>query len=707
MAKTYKYSAFISYSHADRKVVEWLHRALEGYRLPKNLAGEPAAHGPAARKMKPFFRDRDDLPASTDLGGTVQKALKQSEFLIVVCSPDAARSAWVNQEIKEFAALRNPDKILCLITGGEPHASKIKGREQEECFPPALKAIAGKKGFEPIAADARPSGDGKRLALLKLVAGILGLDLDRLVQRDAHRRQMRHAAALASASVLVVVLSVLLFLAVEARKEAEKARYDAEDKRAQAEELVDFMLGDLKTKLEPIGNLQIMDDIAMQALGYYASIDVDDLDPESLARRSEVLRMVGEIEHQRGNLDLARSIFEQAFLTTEELLSQAPDDPDRIFDHSQSIYWLAYTNLRRGDLAEAEKGFRDYADYSRRLADMDPGNLDWQVEVGYADSNLGTVYYSQGKFAEAEEEFEQALGVFETLDRAAPRPGDYEFDLAQTFAWLSDTSLNLGRLTNARDYRDKEKAIYEQQLATTPQNNQIKEALLVTRLRLGLINAYLGDEVEAQASFDAGAALAENLIAFDPENTWPVENLAVLVTEELEIMAGDFPPEERSALLAKAIALTTNLTARDDTNPVWRSLYDRSLALDAASRLARGQVDQAVDAAETANAGLWKLWSESTGNYNLLAPLGYSSLTLAKAYQASGEPGLAQAVLERYAGELKRQEVRLGLRARDYLSRALFLSGSTADAQQIRDFLLKMGYTSPDFRLFWGMDKGR
>ena len=83
----YQYRAFISYCHQDEKWGIWLHRALEGYRVPRNLVGRQTAKTLIPRRLTPIFRDRDELPTATDLGAVVSEALRRSDSLIVICSP--------------------------------------------------------------------------------------------------------------------------------------------------------------------------------------------------------------------------------------------------------------------------------------------------------------------------------------------------------------------------------------------------------------------------------------------------------------------------------------------------------------------------------------------------------------------------------------------------------------------------------------------
>ena len=113
-----QYRAFISYSHSDKRIAQWLHRALERYRLPKKLIGRETSLGPVPTRLSPIFRDQDELPASGNLGAELRQALSRSQFLIVICSPASARSKWVNEEILQFKLMHGADKVLALIVEG-------------------------------------------------------------------------------------------------------------------------------------------------------------------------------------------------------------------------------------------------------------------------------------------------------------------------------------------------------------------------------------------------------------------------------------------------------------------------------------------------------------------------------------------------------------------------------------------------------------
>src|SRR6202034_225629 len=122
-----KYRAFISYSHRDSEWADWLHKGIETYRPPRVLIGTSTVRGVVPKRLTPVFRDREELASATDLGTVISGALEQSACQIVICSPPAAKSRWVNEEILAFKRLGREDRIFCLIIAGEPNATDMPG----------------------------------------------------------------------------------------------------------------------------------------------------------------------------------------------------------------------------------------------------------------------------------------------------------------------------------------------------------------------------------------------------------------------------------------------------------------------------------------------------------------------------------------------------------------------------------------------------
>ena len=109
-ATQFKYRAFLSYSHHDKAWGKWLHSALEGYRIDKDVVGRETAAGPVPKTLRPIFRDREDFSAGHSLTAQTIAALEASQFLIVICSPNAAQSRYVNS----FGAQQPAGRASCV-----------------------------------------------------------------------------------------------------------------------------------------------------------------------------------------------------------------------------------------------------------------------------------------------------------------------------------------------------------------------------------------------------------------------------------------------------------------------------------------------------------------------------------------------------------------------------------------------------------------
>lgn len=178
--------AFISYSRADQRLIGRLHRRLEAFRVPRDLAGSPGKYGLIPSSLRPIFLDRADLPAGVGLTDSLREAIKNSRFLIVVCTPNSSDSNWVKLEVNEFLKTHPISNALPVLW----HEGKYLS-DETMLFPEPLRHL------DLLAADMReiqlPSGqvvgDGFDGAVLKIAAGLLGVPLDRLVLRQRARER--------------------------------------------------------------------------------------------------------------------------------------------------------------------------------------------------------------------------------------------------------------------------------------------------------------------------------------------------------------------------------------------------------------------------------------------------------------------------------------------------------------------------------------
>ena len=240
-----RYRAFISYSQRDKPFARRLHRALEVYRIPK---GVEALVGPD-RALGRFFRDDDEMGASQSLGAALEGALDDSENLIVICSPSAAQSKWVDAEVRRFKK-RGDARVFAVIASGEPHAND----PSRECFPPSLKVEIDAEGQptgqpdEPRAPDLQR--EGMQRVRAQLAAGLLDVPFDGLWQRDRRRALRTRLFASAAGLLIVAVLGIVGFGWLAAQSEARSQAANQAVTLARSA-VADGRIGEALTALKP------------------------------------------------------------------------------------------------------------------------------------------------------------------------------------------------------------------------------------------------------------------------------------------------------------------------------------------------------------------------------------------------------------------------------------------------------------------------
>jgi hypothetical protein len=498
-----RYTAFLSYSHADAAVAGRLHRRLEAYRMPKRLVGSQGGRGPVPDRLWPIFRDREELPAATDLSETVRAALGESGALIILCSPAAAGSLWVAEEIDAFRTLHPDRPILAAILDGDP----------PDCFPAALRAF-GRDGtwHEPLATDLRPGKDGKHLGLLKLVAGITGVGLDALVQRDAARRIRRVMAVTGLAIVAMLIMGALAVVAVNARREAER-------QRAGAEGLIEFMHRDLRKKLGEVRRLDIMRTVNLRALEYYDRQLARSDRPRDRLMRARVLQAIGQDDLASDRDADANRLFTESYQTTSQLLAADPNDEERVFGHSQSEFWVGMVAYGHRDSVRAQRRFERYKALVDRLLELNPSNPAWIEESAYAEGSFCAV-----ALRDPVDRTRARRHCFASLARMLRvyrlRPNDPEIveALANRHAWAADVCNHYGRWDLVIAHRARYHDLLRKLMALNPRNYSYQDYWMSAQLTFAQLLVEHGELARARPWFAGAAATNAALRAHDPEN---------------------------------------------------------------------------------------------------------------------------------------------------------------------------------------------
>jgi len=509
---------------------------------------------------------------------------------VVICSPAAARSRWVDAEIETFRTGAHGDRVLCFVVDGDPGGT---GPERAFFPPRLLQADASGVVHEPLAADARREGDGRERAFLKLVAGLLGVGYDALAQREAHRR-VRRMAIVATASLAGMAIALALAAT------AWVARNDAQRRQAQAEDILGFMLGDLRGKLATVGRLDLMRAVDDKATGYFATLDPRDMTDRALEEQARSLTGIGQVRLEEGDHDAAMAAFAEAHARSTALHQRAPGSGQRLFDLAQAEYWIGYVALQQGRHADAGTCLRRYRDSAVRLAAMDRGNFDWQREVAYGHHNLAVLDDARGRSAEAERALGEELALYRDWLRQRPHDTALRFEAANVASWLGTLASRRGALADAETFFAEQVDGLRRNLGEEPDVAEWRVLHVDALLLLAQAQARRGRWRESGESLALAMPQAAALAKQDPGNNgWQVAlGVAHYLQAQLRLASRSDDAEAHAAEAAALLARARAAEPRSERVLRWLAMARH---LQAQLALARG--DAATARTQLAKAG--------------------------------------------------------------------------------------------------------
>jgi tetratricopeptide (TPR) repeat protein len=456
------------------------------------------------------------------------------------------------------------------------------------------------------------------------------------------KRRLRNG--LIAAAVLAAAASGVLYTVGLGRE-----RQAAIDARNQAEDLVSFMLQDLSDGLEPIGRLELLDQVADQALAYYEAVPAQDLVGDTLFRRGLAFWRVAEVQRFQNDLTAALAAMRQAL----------------------SIH--------------------------QALVDQEPGNPRWLDQLAVDHRNLGKIHLQRGEFDEAGAQLDEAIRMHQELVEQEP-------DVA---SWLAGLASDYGVRGNLmRDQRDAEGAlaaylesrtIHQGLLEKSPDDIDLQSRLAQDHADIGYIHWATGQLPEALASFEQAKAMTQELLANDPTSAYGLNTL-VNVTS----MIGKVHQAGGNLALAiegfeQARDLHRRLAQEDPTDSRWQG----ALAWDWGSlgevHAQRGDLAAARQARASAQAILRRLVANDPTNTEWRSELSWESFQLGR---LAAEAGDANAAREAWS-EAVEAVGQIGAEARpDALAiqaMALLELGRVEEARPLVEQLLAQGWDDEDF----------
>ncbi|MGO8954371.1 MAG: tetratricopeptide repeat protein [Rhodomicrobium sp.] len=606
------YKAFLSYSHADTASAKWLHKRLESFPL-SGLAGRETALGPAPKSLRPIFRDREDFSAGHSLTDQTIASLDASAALIVLCSPASASSRYVNEEIRLFKSRHPVRPVIPLIVNGKP------GGAANECFAPALRFELDAEGtvtdrpLHILAADIRDAGDGRELALAKVVAALIGVPSDEVFRRAERerRRQTRLRAAIAATILLLAGAGGYLgwrsytqqqtLTDIEALVNqyapigsAEAAQPGARERlrsafesiakgtatdpryaraldlikagkpreaepllRESAEEEEAAGLKRIKQAAEKYRNLGAIAGYAdlKRAREYFAK--AAQLDPENIPG----MELLGSMEKEAGNLSEAARAFKRVLST-----GQIGRDDEDLYNARLGMGDIL---VQRGDLAEALESYREASAEANRLAKANPGNAFWQRNVSLSYERVGDVFRARGNLQDALKSFRESLAIAEGFASAHPNDAGWQRDLSVSYVHVGDVLVAQGNLQEALKSFREGLAIANRLAKSEPNSAIWQRDLSVLHERVGDVLVEEGNLADAFENYRDGLGIAERLAKSDPSNASWQRDLWVAYEKVGDVLRAQGSLPEALNSYNNGLGIAARLANADPANTLW------------------------------------------------------------------------------------------------------------------------------------------
>ena len=637
-----EYRAFIAYSRRNTEAAERLFWRLEGFRLGKALTGRSTPLGTVPARLKHIFLDRYEFDAGTALAPQTIEALDHAAALIVLASPDAAQSRYVNEEVRLFRDRHKRRRVIPVIVAGAPDDGT------DMLFPPALRfalnaegAVTDQPDEVPLGADERPGADGGDRAFAKIVAGLTGLHMDEVYQRDRRVRrqqigtwaavaavvlalagtgglfywrthQQQHTIALSQHTLDEIAALVRKYQPITAAQgavpggkqsltaaitaiaegAATDPRYaqalellkqgrpaDAEPLlRAAADEMANRSQRDAKQAAEAYRNLGAIAGLADPKRALEAYARAVALDPDNI----DGLAWAGWLQLASGHLDAAEQSFQHLLALTATRQSREARN-----DAFGAQLGLGDIEVARGRVGAALTTYQAAANEIQALARQAPDDAEWHRDLSASHDRVGDVQVAQGNLAEASQSYRASLAIPERLAKADPNNAGWQRDLSVSYEKVGDVLVAQGNLAGALTIlprlASRSPSVWRK---ADPGNAGWQRDLSVAYDKVGDVLVAQGNLAEALQSYRAGLAIAERLAKADPGNAGWQRDLSVSYDRVGDVQVAQGNLAEALQSYRASLAIAERLAKADPSNAGWQR--DLSVSYEQGRRRAGG-----------------------------------------------------------------------------------------------------------------------
>jgi tetratricopeptide (TPR) repeat protein len=447
--------------------------------------------------------------------------------------------------------------------------------ERQPGVPPDLLAIVA-RAMSRDPADRYPTARELAEDLRRYQTGQLVAAHHYSLSQLLRRWLRRHRAVLSVAGVAVIVMLVLGAFAVrrilraeelaEARRaEADRQRAEADRSRGEAEDLLGFMLGDLREKLQPLGRLDVLDDVSKRAVAYYDGRG-DDLSGKELLKRLRARDNLGDVLARQGHVAAALAEYRGSLAIAESRAAKNPGDVDLQREVSVGHEKVGKILFAQGDTTGALAAHRTSLAIRQALAAKDPANTERQRDLSVSYNDLGDVLLARGDAAAALEAYRADLAIAETLAAKDPTDADLQRDLSVSYNNVGNVVLGQGDAAGALTAYRASLAIREALAAKDPTNADRQADLAVSQSNVGDVLLEQEDAAGALVRFRASLVIFDTLAANDPTNADRQRELSVSYNDVGHVMLAQGNAAGALASYRASVAIRETLAAKDPTS---------------------------------------------------------------------------------------------------------------------------------------------
>ncbi len=589
------YDAFVSYSHAkDKPIAAALQSAVQ--RL-----GKPWHRRRALR----LFRDDTSLSATPQLWPSIETALVQSRYLILLASPNAAASPWVAKEVSYWLDHKSADTLLIALTDGaldwDNNASDFVWRDGG----PLPSILAGRFQTEPKWVDLRAyrggasTGDARFTELAAdFAATIRGLPKEDLLSQEI--RQQRRALTLAWGAIgaLVILAGSTAWqwsAAIQSERIAAAEAARAERNFLAAKDTIDAVIFDLTEGLRDVEGMRA--ETAQRILSRAeATVAVliarTENDPALRLSQAAMFGLFSDTYARLGATARAADYAERAIAIMRPLRLRYPDDARIAARTSTTLGRVGATLVAQGDLTNALRAYREALAISRTRTTGDPENRELQHGITIQLNNLGDVLATKGDLSEALSAYRESLQSVQTLSALEPGNRLWRRSMSATLMKLGDLLRVLNDLKGALDAYRESLAIARTLAAADRDNTQSQQDLHFALVKVGQTLFARDDFAAALPVAREGLDVARALAAKDKSNMQWLRGVMASLDGLGKILEVQGDIDGALAAHRESLAIRRSMAAMDTRNTEWQR--DVSVGLNNIGDMARMQGDFAA-----------------------------------------------------------------------------------------------------------------